>query len=132
MASVEPHAASQTNQVPNRAATRSSAEGSKATSSPNRVLDTVIAERRRSLAPTTHLGALDALEHGLSGFQMAIQFRPDFGFCVTAIAIRSAVEAALPRLTLDPEFDIDGDSREIVTIFNLAIRAKDPPWPPSR
>ena len=68
------------------------------------------------------VNAVGALEHGLSGFQTAGQFRPDFDPHVMAIAIRTAIEAASPRLALDPEFDIDSYSREIVTVFDLATR----------
>jgi TetR/AcrR family transcriptional regulator, fatty acid metabolism regulator protein len=71
------------------------------------------------------VNAVGALEHGLSGFQTAGQFRPDFDPHVMAIAIRAAIEAASPLLALDPEFDIDSYSREIVTVFDLATRAKD-------
>jgi TetR/AcrR family transcriptional regulator, fatty acid metabolism regulator protein len=75
------------------------------------------------------VNAVGALEHGLSGFQTAGQFRPDFDPHVMAIAIRAAIEAASPLLALDPEFDIDSYSREIVTVFDLATRAKDTLWP---
>jgi hypothetical protein len=44
-----------------------------------------------------------------------------------AIAIRAAIEAASPRLALDPEFDIDNYSREIIAVFDLATRPKDTP-----
>ena len=71
------------------------------------------------------VNAVGALEQGLSGFQAAGQFRPDFDPHVMAIAIRAAIEAASPRLALDPEFDIDNYSREIITVFDLATRARD-------
>jgi TetR/AcrR family transcriptional regulator, fatty acid metabolism regulator protein len=71
------------------------------------------------------VNAVGALEHGLSGFQAAGQFRPDFDPHVMAMAVRAAIEAASPRLALDPKFDIDSYSREIVTIFDLATRAKE-------
>lgn len=73
------------------------------------------------------VNAVGALERGLSGFQAAGQFRPGFDPHVMAITIRAAIEAASPRLALDPEFDIDSYSREIVTIFDLATRARDTP-----
>lgn len=69
------------------------------------------------------IDAVRALEHVLSGFQAAGQFRPGFDPHVMAIAIRAAIEAASPRLALDPEFDIDRYSREIATVFELATRA---------
>jgi TetR/AcrR family transcriptional regulator, fatty acid metabolism regulator protein len=73
------------------------------------------------------VNAVGALEQALSGFQAAGQFRPDFSPHVMAITIRAAIEAASPRLALDPGFDIDSYSREIVTIFDLATRASDTP-----
>ena len=63
----------------------------------------------------------------LSGFQTAGQLRPDFDPHVMAIAIRAAIEAASPRLALDPEFDIDNYAREIITIFDLATRVDGGP-----
>ena len=71
--------------------------------------------------------AVGALEHVLSGFQAAGQFRPDFDPHVMAIAIRAAIEAASPRLAQDPEFDIDNYSSEIATAFHLATRIEDTP-----
>jgi len=44
-----------------------------------------------------------------------------------AIAIRAAIEAASPLLALDPEFDIDNYSREIITVFDLATRVEAGP-----
>jgi TetR/AcrR family fatty acid metabolism transcriptional regulator len=85
--------------------------------------------RRIFYGDTDVVNAVGALEHGLSGFQTAGQFRPDFDPHVMAIAIRAAIEAASPLLALDPEFDIDSYSREIVTVFDLATRAKDTLWP---
>jgi TetR/AcrR family transcriptional regulator, fatty acid metabolism regulator protein len=73
------------------------------------------------------VNAVGALEQALSGFQAAGQFRPDFSPHVMAITIRAAIEAASPRLALDPGFDIDSYSREIVTIFDLATGARDTP-----
>jgi TetR/AcrR family transcriptional regulator, fatty acid metabolism regulator protein len=78
--------------------------------------------RRIFYGDTDVVNAVGALEQGLSGFQTAGQFRPDFDPRVVAIAIRAAIEAASPRLALDPEFDIDSYSREIVTVFDLATR----------
>ena len=45
------------------------------------------------------VNGVGALEHGLSGFQAAGQFRPDFDPHVMAIAIRAAIEAASPLLS---------------------------------
>jgi AcrR family transcriptional regulator len=71
---------------------------------------------------TDVVDAVGALEHGLSGFQAAGQFRPDFDPHVMAIAIRAAIEAASPLLALDPEFDINTYSGEVATTFHLATR----------
>jgi hypothetical protein len=65
-----------------------------------------------------------ALEHLLSGFQTAGQFRPDFDPCFIAIAIRAAIDTVPSRLALDPEFDIDNYASEIATIFDLATRVE--------
>ncbi len=83
--------------------------------------------RRTFYGDADVVNAVGALEHVLSGFQTAGQFRPDFDPHVMAIAIRAAIEAASPRLALDPEFAIDNYSREIITVFDLATRAKDTP-----
>ena len=69
------------------------------------------------------IDAVRALEHVLSGFQAAGQFRPDFDPHVMAIAVRAAIEAASSRLAMDPAFDIDNYAREIATVFDLATRA---------
>ena len=76
---------------------------------------------------TDVINAVDALEHALSGFQTAGQFRPDVEPHVMAIAIRAPIEAASPRLAQDPEFDIDNYSHEIITIFDLATRVEGGP-----
>jgi TetR/AcrR family transcriptional regulator, fatty acid metabolism regulator protein len=83
--------------------------------------------RRIFYGDTDVVEAVGALEHALSGFQAAGQFRPDFDPHVMAMAIRAAIEAASPRLALDPEFDIDNYAREITTIFDLATRVETTP-----
>lgn len=83
--------------------------------------------RRIFYGDTDVVDAVRALEHLLSGFQTAGQFRPDFNPHVMAIAIRAAIEAASPRLALDPEFDISNYAREIATAFHLATRVSDTP-----
>ena len=40
-----------------------------------------------------------------------------------AIAVRQAVDGAVPRLARDPEFDVPGYCEELVTAFDLATRA---------
>jgi TetR/AcrR family transcriptional regulator, fatty acid metabolism regulator protein len=76
---------------------------------------------------TDVVDAVRALEHLLSAFQTAGQFRPDFDSHVLAIAIRAAIEAASPRLALDPKFDIDNYASQIATIFDLATRVEGGP-----
>jgi TetR/AcrR family fatty acid metabolism transcriptional regulator len=78
--------------------------------------------RRIFYGDTDVVDAVGALEHILSGFQTAGQFRPDFEPHVMAIAIRAAIEAASPRLALDPEFDINNYASQIATAFHLATR----------
>ena len=70
------------------------------------------------------VNAVGALERGLSGFQAAGQFRPDFDPRVMAIAIRAAIEAASLRLASDPDFDIDNYASEVATVFELATRVE--------
>jgi hypothetical protein len=71
--------------------------------------------------------AVRALEHLLSGFQAAGQFRADFAPHVMAIAVRAAIEAASPRLALDAAFDINNYASEIATTFDLATRIEGVP-----
>ena len=71
---------------------------------------------------TDVIDAVGALEHLLSAFQAAGQFRADFDPHVMAIAVRATIEAASSRLALDPEFDIDNYAQEIATTFDLATR----------
>jgi AcrR family transcriptional regulator len=78
--------------------------------------------RRIFYNDTDVVDAVRALEHVLSGFQEAGQFRADFDPHVMAIAIRAAIEAASSRLALDAEFDIDNYARQIATTFDLATR----------
>ncbi len=66
--------------------------------------------------------AVRALEESLSGSQTAGQLRSDFDPHVMAIAIRAAIDAASPRLALDPEFDINHYGSEIASAFDLATR----------
>jgi AcrR family transcriptional regulator len=80
---------------------------------------------------TAVINAVGALEQGLSGFQATGQLRSDFDPHVMAIAIRAAIEAASPLLALDPQFDIDNYSREIITVFDLATRVEGGTSPPT-
>jgi TetR/AcrR family fatty acid metabolism transcriptional regulator len=68
------------------------------------------------------IDAVGALEQLLSGLQTTGQLRRDFDPHFLAIAIRAAIEAASPRLALDPEFDIGNYSSEIATVFDRASR----------
>jgi AcrR family transcriptional regulator len=83
--------------------------------------------RRIHSGDTAVINAVAALEHVLSESQTAGQFRPDFDPHVMAIAIRAAIEAASPRLALDPEFDMDHYASEIITVFDLATRVEGGP-----
>jgi AcrR family transcriptional regulator len=83
--------------------------------------------RRIHSGDTAVINAVGALEHVLSDFQTAGQFRPDFDPRVMAIAIRAAIEAASPRLALDPEFGMDHYASEIITVFDLATRVEGGP-----
>ena len=59
----------------------------------------------------------------LAQFQATGEFRRDFDPEAMAIAIRAAIDSVPPRLTRDPELDIDHFASEIATIFELATRA---------
>lgn len=83
--------------------------------------------RRIFSGDTAVINAVGALEHVLSESQTAGQFRPDFDPHVMAMAIRAAIEAASPRLALDPEFDMDNYASEIITVFDLATRVEGGP-----
>jgi len=78
--------------------------------------------RRIFYDDTDVVDAVGALEHLLSRFQTVGELRPDFDPHAMAIAVRAAIEAASPRLALDPEFDINGYTGEIATTFHLATR----------
>ena len=81
------------------------------------------ADGRRIFQGDSHvIDAVRALEHLLSGFQSAGQLRPAFDPYAMAIAIRTTIDTVPSRLALDPEFDIDNYSNEIVTAFDLATR----------
>ena len=81
------------------------------------------ADGRRIFQGDSHvIDAVRALEHLLSGFQSAGQLRPAFDPYAMAIAIRATIDTVPSRLALDPEFDIDNYSNEIVTAFDLATR----------
>ena len=68
--------------------------------------------------------AVRVLEQHLARFQAAGELRPDFDPRVMAVAIRAAIDAVPPRLTFDPELDIDNYAREIATLFHLATRVQ--------
>lgn len=83
--------------------------------------------RRIFYGDTAVVNAVGALAHQLSAFQAAGQFRPDFDPHAMAMAIRAAIEAASPRLALDPGFDIDNYAREIAAAFDRATRIEGGP-----
>jgi AcrR family transcriptional regulator len=66
--------------------------------------------------------AVRILEQLLARFQTAGEFRSDFDPRVMAVAIRAAIDAVPPRLSFDPQLDIDKYAREIATAFQLATR----------
>ncbi len=71
--------------------------------------------------------AVHLLEEQLARLQAAGELRTDFDPGVMAVAIRATIDVVPHRLVHDPDFDIDSYSREIVTIFDLATRAKETP-----
>jgi AcrR family transcriptional regulator len=58
----------------------------------------------------------------LASAQAAGELREDFDPRTMAIAIRAAIDAAPPLLSVDPEFDIDRYATEIANIFERATR----------
>jgi AcrR family transcriptional regulator len=58
----------------------------------------------------------------LARYQAAGELRADFDPSIMAIAIRAAIDAVPPLLSIDPEFDIDSYAKEIANVFELATR----------
>jgi len=71
--------------------------------------------------------AAHLLKEQLARLQAEGQLRSDFDPGVMAVAIRATIDVVPHRLVRDPDFDIDSYSREVITIFDLATRAKDTP-----
>jgi len=71
--------------------------------------------------------AAHLLEEQLARLQAGGELRSDFDPGAMAVAIRATIDVVPHRLILDPDFDIDNYSREIITVFDLATRAKDTP-----
>ena len=69
-------------------------------------------------------GAAQILSGLLARFQAAGDLRADFDPTTMAMAIRAVIDVAPSRLA-DPAFDIDGYSREAVTMFDLATRVTE-------
>jgi len=58
----------------------------------------------------------------LARFQAAGELREDFDPRAMAIAIRAAIDAVPPLLSVDAEFDIDAYAKEITGVFERATR----------
>jgi AcrR family transcriptional regulator len=71
--------------------------------------------------------AAHLLEEQLARLQAEGELRSDFDPGVMAVAIRATIDVVPHRLVRDPDFDIDTYSREVISIFDLATRAKDTP-----
>ena len=71
--------------------------------------------------------AAHLLKEQLARLQAEGELRSDFDPGVMAVAIRATIDVVPHRLVRDPDFDIDRYSREVITIFDLATRAKDTP-----
>ena len=65
---------------------------------------------------------ITALRRLLIHFQGTGDFRPDFDPDITAMAIRSTLDAVPARLARDPGLDIDRYGRELADLFEAAIR----------
>ncbi len=77
--------------------------------------------RRQARGPDPDVPARPLVDL-LARSQAAGELRPDFDPRVMAIAIRAAIDAVPPLLSLDPEFDIDSYAKEIANVFELATR----------
>jgi AcrR family transcriptional regulator len=84
---------------------------------------TTIDGRRHFYGDTNVDEAVRILEQLLARFQASGELRPDFNPKVMAVAIRAAIDAVPPRLTFDPDLDIDAYAHEIAAAFDLATRA---------
>ena len=82
----------------------------------------LLRNRCRDVDAAAHL-----LEEQLARLQAGGELRSDFDPGAMAVAIRATIDVVPHRLILDPDFDIDNYSREIITVFDLATRAKDTP-----
>jgi AcrR family transcriptional regulator len=71
--------------------------------------------------------AAHLLKEQLARLQAEGELRSDFDPGVMAVAIRATIDVVPHRLVRDPDFDIDSYSREVITIFDLATRAKETP-----
>jgi AcrR family transcriptional regulator len=71
--------------------------------------------------------AVQILGQHLAHYQACGDLRPDFDPNVMAVAIRASTDAVLHRYARDPDLDVDNYASEIVTVFDLATRARDTP-----
>lgn len=71
--------------------------------------------------------AAHLLKEQLARLQAEGELRSDFDPGAMAVAIRATIDVVPHRLVRDPGFDVDSYSREVITIFDLATRAKDTP-----
>jgi hypothetical protein len=62
------------------------------------------------------------LENFLSRLRGAGGLRSDFDPKIMALAIRAAIDAVARRLAQDPALDVDGYTKAIANIFDLATR----------
>jgi AcrR family transcriptional regulator len=69
--------------------------------------------------------AVRALGQLLSDFQQAGELRADFDPRAIAIAIRAAIDAVPPRISFDPQFDIDIYTKNMADTFDLATRISE-------
>jgi TetR/AcrR family fatty acid metabolism transcriptional regulator len=81
---------------------------------------------RRQYYGNSHVDqAVQKLRELLADSQSAGELRADFDAKAMAVAIRAAIDAASPRMLLEPDFDIDGYGREVANAFDLATRITD-------
>jgi AcrR family transcriptional regulator len=71
-------------------------------------------------------GGVAVLQDLLASGQARGEYREDFDPKVMAMAIRAAIDAAPPRLALNPSFDAAHYGRELAALFDAATRVTPP------
>lgn len=73
--------------------------------------------------PEKYESGLRELEQILRDGQKAGEFRP-FSTRVMAVSVRQAIDAIAPQMIANPKLDLEGYSRELTRLFELATRGE--------